>query len=62
MTAERLRAMDDEALIGALRAIGPAIAWPDPTDRTPDPATRARAAIVAGTFEPLRRDVLDVWG
>jgi hypothetical protein len=48
MTAERLRAMDDEALIGALRDMGPAIAWPEATDRTPDPATRVRAAIVAG--------------
>ena len=48
MTAERLRAMDDEALIGALRAAEPAIAWPGAADRTPDPATRARAAIEAG--------------
>ena len=48
MTADRLRAMDDEALVGALRALGPVIAWPEVTDHTPDPATRARVAIVAG--------------
>jgi len=47
MTTERLRAMDDDALAGALRAMAPAIAWPEATDRTPDPATRVRVAILA---------------
>jgi queuine tRNA-ribosyltransferase len=32
------------------------VAW------TLDLMARMRAAIVAGTFEPLRRDVLGVWG
>ncbi len=57
MTAERLRAMDDDALVDALRAMGPAIAWPETTDRTPDPATRVRVAILAGDprAQPTRR-------
>jgi len=48
MTAEQLRAMDDDALVGALRAMGSAIDWPESTDHATDPATRVRVAILAG--------------
>jgi hypothetical protein len=62
MTAERLHAMDDETLVGALRAMTPAIDWPVETT-TPDLATRVRVAIIAGDARAVpQRRATGWWG